>query len=101
MNTRNFWNRVKSLIKEKGLTQQEVAKKCKIPHGTLKNWLHRDINPPLTDANKISRYLGVSLEYLIYGHGKDHVSKTKEKVISLLKEAEKNLTKIRRTDMQY
>jgi len=53
--------------------------------------MYRSINPPLSDANNIARHLGVSLEYLIYGRGKDDISKTKEEVLVLLKEIEKKL----------
>jgi len=95
MNTKKFWNRVKARNKEKGFTLQEIAKACDIPISTFRNWLYRDINPPLTDANAISRHLGVSLEYLIYGKGTDYVSKTKEEVLELMKKAEEKLTKIR------
>ena len=52
--------------------------------------------PPLDNAHKISKYLGVSLEYLISGQGKDNISKTNEEVLALLKEAEEKLSKIRR-----
>ena len=96
MNTRFFWNRVKARIKEKGMTQQEVAKACKIPFSTFRNWMARNLNPPLIYAHRISQYLGVSLEYLINGQGTDYVSKTNEKALALLKQAEEQLTKIRR-----
>ena len=96
MNTRLFWSRVKSSIKKKGLTQHEVAKACKIPYSTLRNWMNINTNPPLIDAHRISKYLGVSIEYLISGQGHDQISKTKEKVLILLKDAEAKLEKIRR-----
>ena len=96
MNTMIFWNRVRSCIKETRTTQQETARICKIPFSTFANWMYRGINPPLMDANRIARHLGVSLEYLIYGKGKDEISKTKEEMLVLLKEVEKKLTKIRR-----
>ena len=52
--------------------------------------------PPLDSAHKISHYLGINLEYLISGQGKDEISKTNEEVLSLLKQAEDKLSKIRR-----
>jgi len=96
MNTKNFWNRVKTRIKEKALTQENVAKACSIPFTTLRNWMSKNMVPPLDNAHKISKYLGVSLEYLISGQGKDNISKTNEEVLALLKEAEEKLSKIRR-----
>ena len=95
MNTRMFWNRVKICIRKKGLTQKKTAKAIRVPFSTFRNWMARDINPPLTNANRISRYLGVSLEYLIYGPGENYISQTKEEIFILLKQAEEKLTKIR------
>jgi len=50
-------------------------------------------------ASRISKYLGVSLDYLISGQGKDNISKTQEEVILLLKQAEEKLKKIRRNNL--
>ena len=95
MNTKMFWNRVKKCIKEKGLTQEEFTKVCKFSFSTFRNWMTRDVNPPLTYAYTISKHLGVSLEYLINGQGKDAISKTNEEVLALLKRAEGKLKQIR------
>jgi transcriptional regulator with XRE-family HTH domain len=96
MNTKMFWYRVKSCIKEKGLTQQEAAKALRFSFSTFRNWMSKNVNPPLIYATRISKYLGVSLEYLIYGHGKDSIYKRHEKVLLLLKELEVEIKKIRR-----
>jgi len=95
MNVRNFWNRVKIRIKEKAITQEVVAKACNIPFTTFRNWMSKNMIPPLNHAHSISKYLGVSLEYLISGQGKDDVSKTNNEVISLLEQAKEKLIKIR------
>ena len=55
-------------------------------------------SPPLMYASRISKYLGVSLDYLISGQGKDNISKTQEEVILLLKQAEEKLKKIWRSN---
>jgi len=91
-----FWNRVKKCIKEKGTTLQDMAKACKFTYGTLRNWIYKNVNPALMYAHRISKYLGVSLEYLINGQGNDEVSKTNEEVITLLKQADEKLKRIRR-----
>jgi len=96
MTTKGFWNRVKVRIKEKGLTQQEAAKALRFPFSTFRNWMHKNISPPLMYGYRISRFLGVSLEFLISGQGKDNISKTNEEVLLLLKKAEEKLKKIRR-----
>ena len=95
MNTKAFWGRVRLRIKEKSVTQAEAAKVCGVPHSTLRNWMSKNMVPPLNYAHRLARYLGVSLEYLISGQGMDKVSLTNEKVLNLLKEAEEKLTEIR------
>jgi len=94
-----FWSRVKRCIKEKGVTQQEAAKALGFSFSTFRNWMSKNVNPPLMYANRISKYLGVSLEYLINGQGKDDISKTQEEVILLLKQAEEKIKKIRRNNI--
>ena len=99
MNTKMFWNRIKNCIKEKGVTQQEAAKALRFSFSTFRNWMSKNVSPPLMYASRISKYLGVSLDYLISGHGKDNISKTQEEVILLLKQAEEKLKKIRRNNI--
>ena len=90
-----FWGRVKTQIREKGVTQKETSKACKIPFTTFRNWMSKNLNPPLMYAHRISKYLGVSLEYLISGSGNDIVSKTNEEMLILLKAMEEKILKIR------
>jgi transcriptional regulator with XRE-family HTH domain len=45
-----FWNRVKSCIKEKGVTQQEAAKALRFSFSTFRNWMTKNVNPPLMYA---------------------------------------------------
>ena len=93
MNTRKFWSRVKARIKEKGMTQEQVAKACGFSYGTFRNWIYKNVSLPLLYANKISKVLGVSLDYLINGQKKDDKSNSNEEVIKLLKMAEEKLRK--------
>jgi len=96
MNTRMFWNRVKACIKNKRLTQQEVAKGCRFPFSTFRNWMSKNINPPIMYANRISKYLGVSLEYLISGKERDIITKTNEEIFVLIKKIENQLMNIKK-----
>ena len=96
MDIRAFWNRVKTGIKEKSATQEEAARFCRIPYQKLRNWMSKCRIPPLNYAHRLSQYLGVSLEYLISGEGKDIISKTNEEILVLLKQSEEKLKKIRR-----
>ena len=76
------------------MTQQEVAKACKFSYGTFRNWIYRNVNPPIMYANRISNVLGVSLDYLVNGTRKNKTPNTKEEVLQLLKEIETKLNKM-------
>ena len=93
MDAKVFWKRVKSRIKERSLTQKETALAIGVDYSKFRNWISRDMFISMNYAYILSKYLGVSIEYLINGHGKDKISKTNERIISLLKEAEKNYLK--------
>ena len=95
MNAKVFWDRVKKRIKEKSLTQKETAKAIGIEYAIFRNWISRNMFIPINHAYILSKYLGVSIEYLLTGKGKDKISKTNEKVLLLLKDAEKRLSEIR------
>ena len=47
--------------------------------------------PPLSSAFLLSRYLGVSLEYLITGKGTDKASQINEEIAALLRTATEKL----------
>jgi len=96
MNTKAFWSRVKSQIRIKGITQTDAAKACGVLPDTFRRWMSTGRVPPLSNSYKLSRYLGLSLEYLINGPGMDKVSETNEEVLKLLKTASEKLKKIRR-----
>ena len=94
MNTKAFWDRIKTLIKKKGVTQAEAAKSCGINFYTFRNWMSVNMIPPVDDSYTLSRYLGVSIEYLIKGKETDRISKANADVLALLKRAEEKLSKI-------
>ena len=95
MNVKAFWSRVRIRIKERSLTQKDAAIAIGIEYPKFRKWMSRNMIIPMNYGYRLSRYLGVSIEYLITGHGTDKVSRINEKVLLLLREAEKNLTQIR------
>jgi len=97
VNTKTFWNRVKIQIKAKAVTQADAAKACGVLPDTFRRWMSMGSIPPLSVSHELSRFLGVSLEYLINGSGSDKVSAANEEVLALLKKASEKLTVIRRT----
>jgi transcriptional regulator with XRE-family HTH domain len=66
----DFWGRLRESIKENGLTQESVARKIKVPIGTLKNWLTRQTYPDALKIVEISKLLNTTVEYLV--GGSDH-----------------------------
>ena len=64
-----FWNRVMKLARSRRITQAEIAGICGISYNTLRGWIAKKVIPPLEDVYNISRYLDVSMEYLILGRG--------------------------------
>jgi len=91
MNTKMFWIRVKACIKERGLTQKEFATSCRFAHGTFRNWISRNVSLPLLYANRISKRLGVSLDYLINGTEKKSALKTNKEMLLMLKDIHEQL----------
>lgn len=67
MTAKEFWNRVKKLIKAHNLTQEQFAKHIDFPIGTLKGAMHFNRYPALPLAVDIAAALGVSVEYLVAG----------------------------------
>jgi transcriptional regulator with XRE-family HTH domain len=79
MDINAFWNRVKILLKEKGVTQVAMAKACGFSPATFKGWMAKLVTPTVDSAFAIAQYLDVSLEYLISGRGLSKSSKTRRK----------------------
>jgi transcriptional regulator with XRE-family HTH domain len=63
----NFWDRLRAEIKERDLTQEDVAKKLNVPIGTFKNWLLRQTYPDALEIVEIAKMLDTSAEYLVTG----------------------------------
>ena len=71
----SFWMRVKCLLKQKGITQAAAAKACGISFYTFRGWMSKGVIPVVSEAYILARYLGVSVEYLVSGRGKDNVQR--------------------------
>jgi len=67
MDIKPFWARIKSLAKEKRVTQEVVARSIGMPLNTFKKWMSTGTIPSLDYTIELSRYFGVSLQYLVYG----------------------------------
>lgn len=60
-----FAQRLKSLRKEKGLKQSELAQALNVTQRKISYWETAQLEPDLLSLWKISNYFGVSCDYLI------------------------------------
>ena len=62
-----FMDRVESLLKEKRLTQKELAEDLELRRPTLSDWKKNGAVPAGDICIRIADYLGVSVEWLVTG----------------------------------
>lgn len=67
-------DRIEAVIKEKGLNFKRVERECGLGNGTIKRWETQ--SPRLDKLAKVSEYLKVSLDYLVYGTGDSNRTET-------------------------
>jgi transcriptional regulator with XRE-family HTH domain len=58
-------NRISQAIKEIGLNQTTFAKKLKLTQPTINSWITGRRNPTVTTLKKISKAIGVPLNYFL------------------------------------
>ena len=81
INTDDFWERVKYLIRIKAITQERTAKACGISFSTFRGWISKKYFPPIEDTYNLARFLGVSIDFLISGREPDRKIQIKEKYL--------------------
>ena len=90
-----FWHRVKTLIKEKAVTQDTAARAVGLSPNTFRAWMSKNRIPPLSFACKFARYFDVSLEYLVNGKVTRKTGQIdNEEILILLKDVNKKLTEM-------
>ena len=67
MDNKQFWDRVKSLMKTLGFTQDSLAELCGISVNTLIGWISKGRLPDAEYATLISKALNTTVEYLVTG----------------------------------
>ncbi len=60
-----FRIRLKALRKEKLKTQEDMSKVLGVTRSTYTNYERGYINPPTTTVEKLAKYFGVSVDYLL------------------------------------
>lgn len=61
----NLVARIEVLVRKKGITFNKVEHDCKLGNGTIKRWGSQ--SPRLDKLVLVAQYLGVSLDYLVFG----------------------------------
>lgn len=67
MEPKDFWARVKQLLKEKGITQKQLSKDIGCAERSVDIWIQKGNVPGVFEAYKIAKILGVTVEYLVTG----------------------------------
>lgn len=60
-------SRIFFCMKDKGITQKQVADMLGIGQGTVAGWKQRNCPPPINYISDIAKLLGVSIDYLVTG----------------------------------
>ena len=74
----SFWKKVSYELEYKNISRKELAHIINVPVATINRAMERDSNPYAIDALRISKALGVSLEYLLDFNDKNTSSKENE-----------------------
>lgn len=95
MKAKAFWDRVKALAREKGISQAIVAEACGVQYGTFRNWLSKSTIPPLDVASGLAGYFNVSIDYLTWGKTPCENARI-DKFINLMEETNRQLREIQK-----
>ncbi|MBQ3642246.1 helix-turn-helix transcriptional regulator [bacterium] len=68
MDNTNFLNTIRTCLKVRGITQARLVKDLGLAQNTFTNWMNRNALPSTEILYKISKYFGVTMEYLITGN---------------------------------
>ncbi len=83
--TNSFWQRVNTLIKQKGTTQNAVSVQCGFNPRRLQNLSAGNRLPDCDEAVKIANVLNSTVEYLVTGKDSDTYRQKYEKLVSDIK----------------
>lgn len=66
-----FIDRLEKLLKEKHVSQKELAEKIGFRRTTISDWKKNGAIPPTDISLKIADYLGTSVEWLVTGESRE------------------------------
>lgn len=76
-----FWNNVKTLLKNLKITQKQLSIKLSLPERTIETWVCRNTIPDVVTAYKIATELNTTVEFLVSGKEREI---TKSDVIAFI-----------------
>jgi len=62
-----FWDTTQPLLNEAEISQADLSRIVGRPKSTISNWINRDTEPSASEAVKIAKALGTTVESLIEG----------------------------------
>ena len=77
-----YWDNVRLELKKQNKKQSELAEYVGLVIGTLKTKMATNTLPTFETAIKISEFLNVSMEYLLYGSASDKYSSEEKSLIN-------------------
>jgi transcriptional regulator with XRE-family HTH domain len=90
MEAKEFWNRVKQLVKLNNTTQRSLSETIGLSPRTIEVQINRNSVPDVFEAMKIASALGVTVEYLVTGSDsnpyKEQLDKLKASIMPILNE---------------
>lgn len=60
-----FGNRLKELLKERGISQETLAKNIGVSQRAVSKWINHQAEPTLNAIVNCAKYFGVSADYLL------------------------------------
>jgi transcriptional regulator with XRE-family HTH domain len=92
MNEENFWDRVKTLLKQNKLTQENLAEKAGLNFNNLKQQIFYNRIPDAVQSVAIAQVLNTSVEFLVTGEESDS---SKNQLLEIKKQLEQMLASLR------
>tara|TARA_R110002110_G_scaffold55582_1_gene158587 strand:- start:9 stop:410 length:402 start_codon:yes stop_codon:yes gene_type:complete len=91
MKFKNFGIRLGESIATAGLTQAEVARRLKTSPSLVSRWRNEEILPGMLNCKKLSKMLGVTIEWLLTGENADDTSTIPDGTLKLLGKEEDSM----------
>ena len=85
VNAKDFYERIKTICKNKNLSQIDMCEKTGINLQSHKNRIVRNIYPDAFDTLKIAQYLNTSVEYLLTGTESNEFKNKYDDLVSEIK----------------